>query len=348
MLGKAMRFVTVWILAFAICGKADCYQGTAASKGTTEDLEHRSRHETNFEDHLSTTSSGFGGRRLAAIALAVTSADAFAPGNIHSLGVRLSQMDNNTAFAPILTNPNLGKAMPIAMGPPPLGLRPSAMETAGPGSGQSYEEKLDYYLLNNVEGTRNLIERKGGRRSFIEGLSPEARRLFIKGRMESMDAEEVAEADPIEAAPMVAPGVRRNALSGSRFRPSAMEAAGPGSGIPDASGQGSLMDEIKKRITADLKGPWKGLDEIGRGELKGSWQRVWYREALHDFLLNNDDAVPRTTIEKADIMLKLFKQDKRLSIQSSRDPEAAAAGMTKDQEAEYQIYREALGDFVHN
>jgi len=107
MLGKAMRFATVWILAFAICGKADRYQGTAASKGTTEDLEHRSRQETNFEDHLSTTSSGPRGRRLAAIALAVTSADAFAPGNVHSLGVRPSQKDNNTAFAPILTNPNL-------------------------------------------------------------------------------------------------------------------------------------------------------------------------------------------------------------------------------------------------
>jgi len=102
MLGKAMRFATVWILAFAICGKANRFEDAAVSKGTTEDLEHRSRQETNFEAHVSTTSSCSKGGRLAVIALAVTSANAFAPGK-----VRPFQKDSNHALNQNLATPQV-------------------------------------------------------------------------------------------------------------------------------------------------------------------------------------------------------------------------------------------------
>jgi len=63
---------------------------------------------------------------------------------------------------------------------------------------------------------------------------------------------------------MVTPGIRRNALGGSGFRINVMEAAGPGSGIPDPSGSGGFMDEVKKGTTADVKKYLKGLDEVAK------------------------------------------------------------------------------------
>jgi len=121
-----MRFATVCTLAFAICGKANRDKLASFSEGAAEDLEHRFGQETNFEDHLSPTmnmlsipmrqptsetSSSSGVRKLAAILAlnsALTSADALA---LHlasafasHLGVRPSEKNSNTSFAPIHTN----------------------------------------------------------------------------------------------------------------------------------------------------------------------------------------------------------------------------------------------------
>jgi len=122
MLGKAMRFVTVCTLAFAICGKANRDKSSSFSEGTTEDLEHRFGQETNSKDLLSTTmnvssilmrkptseTSKFSVvRKLAAIlalSSALTSADAFASPGVQTSGVRPFKKDSNTVFAPIHTN----------------------------------------------------------------------------------------------------------------------------------------------------------------------------------------------------------------------------------------------------
>jgi len=97
-----MRFATVCTLAFAICGTASRDKVADVSKGTTEDLEHRFRQDTNFEDDLSTTSPRSRVRRLKvilALGSAMTSADAFAPGSFQKV--------SNIAVAPILTDNSL-------------------------------------------------------------------------------------------------------------------------------------------------------------------------------------------------------------------------------------------------
>jgi len=168
---------------------------------------------------------------------------------------------------------------------------------------KSQREALDDVLLNTVDAVPRIIEEAY---VFLKLLREE--RTFIEGRR---DAEAAA----------VAP----------------IDAAGPGSGVPDPSGRGSFMDEwkVKKRITADLAKPIAQLLGPKGGLPKTKDKLILLAVALD---------IPSTgTVAQLQARCRETLGTIR---EGRRDAEAASAGMAKDQEAEYQSYREALDDFL--